>query len=83
MLIEEKRNYLLQTDDDFIPVELDIKNWINFLPPLQDIKNKTPANLDASFRTNFLENLKVGSKDQFEQSRIIRSKMIYFSMAMI
>ena len=83
MLIEEKRNYLLQTEDDFIPVELDIKNWINFLPPLQDITNKTPANLDASFRTNFLENLKVGSKDQFEQSRIIRSKMIYFSMAMI
>ena len=83
MLIEEKRNYLLQTEDDLIPVELDIKNWINFLPPLQDITNKTPANLDASFRANFLENLKVGSKDQFEQSRIIRSKMIYFSMAMI
>ena len=82
-LIEEKKKYLLINEDDLIPVELDIKNWINFLPPLQDIINKTPANLDASFRTSFLENLKTGSKDQFEQSHIIRSKMIHFSMAMI
>jgi hypothetical protein len=83
MLVEEKKNYLLQNEDDFIPVELDIKNWINFLPPLQDITNKTPSNLDASFRNSLLENLKVGSKDQFEQLRTIRSKMIYFSMSMI
>ena len=83
MLIEEKQHYLLENKDDFIPVELDIKKWINFLPPLQDITDKTPANLDSSFRDSFLENLKVGSKTQFEQTRIIRSKMIQFSMAMI
>jgi len=83
MLIEEKKNYLLQNIDDIIPVELDIKKWINFLPPLQDITNKTPTNLSPSFRTLFLENLKNGSKDQFEQTRTIRSKMIYFSMSII
>jgi hypothetical protein len=83
MLIDEKRNYLLQNEDDLIPIDLDIKNWINFLPPLQEITNKTPSNLDTAFRNSLLENLKVGSKDQFEQIRIVYSKMIYFSMAII
>ena len=83
MLVDEKRNYLLQNDDDLIPIELDVKNWINFLPPLQEITNKTPSNLDTTFRNSILENLKVGSKDQFEQIRIVNSKMIYFSMAII
>jgi hypothetical protein len=83
MLVDEKRNYLLQNEDDLIPIALDIKNWINFLPPLQEITNKTPSNLDTAFRNSLLENLKVGSKDQFEQIRIVNSKMIYFSMAII
>jgi hypothetical protein len=83
MLIDEKRNYLLQNAAELIPVELDIKNWINFLPPLQDITNKTPANMDASFSNSLLETLKNGSNDQFEKVRTIRSKIIYFSMAII
>jgi hypothetical protein len=83
MLVDDKRAYLLQNEDDLIPVELDIKNWINFLPPLQEITNKTPANLDTSFRNALLENLKKGSKDQFEQLRVVDSKMISFTMAII
>lgn len=83
VLINEKQNYLLQNKDDFIPIEHDIKNWINFLPPLQDIKNKTPTNLDNSFRNSFKEDIKTGSKDQFEKLRVIQSKMIHFSMAII
>ena len=82
-LIEQKRNYLLQTGDDSIPIELDIKRWINFLPPLQDIVNKTPTNLSTDFINSFLENLKSGSKIQYEQYRVIQSKSIYFSMAII
>ena len=83
MLIDEKRNYLLQNENDLIPVELDIKNWINFLPPLQNITNKTPSNLDKAFRDSLLQNIKIGSKEQFEQIRVVNSKMIYFSMAII
>ena len=82
-LIEQKRNYLLLNEDDNIPIELDIKNWINFLPPLQNITNKTPNNLSPEFRTSFLDNIKSGSKTQFEQYNIIKSKAIYFSMAII
>ena len=83
MLINEKRNYLLQNENDQVPIELDIKNWINFLPPLQDITNKTPVNLSDNFRNSLKENLKNGSKNQFEQIRILNSKMIYFSIAII
>ena len=83
VLIDQKKNYLLQNDDDNIPIELDIKNWINFLPPLQPITNATPSNVSPEFRELFIENLKKGSKDQFEQIRLIDSKIIYFSMAII
>ncbi len=83
VLIDQKKNYLLQNQGDNIPIELDIKNWINFLPPLQPITNSTPSNVSAEFREQFIDNLKKGSKDQFEQIRVIDSKMIYFSMAII
>ena len=82
-LIEQKKNYMLLHEDDIIPIELDIKRWINFLPPLQNITNKTPTNLSSEFRKLFMEHLKTGSKNQFEQYRVIQSKSIYFSMAII
>ena len=66
-LIEQKKNYLLQNDDDTIPIDLDIKRWINFLPPLQKIEQKTPSNLSSEFKNDFKENLKTGSKIQFDK----------------
>ena len=83
VLINQKKEYLLQNEDDLVPIEHDIKKWINFLPPLQSINNKTPTTLTTEFRNLFLENLKKGSTSQFEQIRVIKSKMIYFSMAII
>jgi len=80
-LIEQKKNYLIQNEGDEIPIELDIKRWMNFLPPLQKIEQKTPANLSTEFRNSFKENIKTGSKNQFEQIYTINCKIIYFSMA--
>lgn len=82
-LIEQKKNYLIQNEGDEIPIELDIKRWMNFLPPLQKIDQKTPANLSTEFRNSFKENIKTGSKNQFEQIYTINCKIIYFSMAII
>ena len=82
-LIEQKKNYLLQNDDDTIPIDLDIKRWINFLPPLQKIEQKTPSNLSSEFKNDFKENLKTGSKIQFDKISTINSKVINFSMAII
>ena len=83
VLIDEKKNYLLQNKNDIVPEELDIKKWINFLPPLQEITNKTPSTLDDNFKTSFKENQKTGSKKQFEQIQVIKSKIIYFSLSII
>ena len=82
-LIEQKKNYLIQNEGDEIPIELDIKRWMNFLPPLQKIEQKTPANLSTEFRNSFKENIKTGSKNQFEQIYTINCKIIYFSMAIM
>ena len=82
-LIEQKRIYLLQNEDVLIPIELDVNKWNTFLPPLQNIDNKTPTNLPSDFNNSFAENIKTGSKIQHVQYRIIQSKSIYFSMAII
>lgn len=82
-LIEQKKNYLLQNEDNYIPIELDIRNWINFLPPLQQIELKTPSNLSNDFKNSLKENIKTGSKNQFEQINVVKSKIIYFSMGII
>ena len=74
---------MIQNEGNEIPVELDIKRWMNFLPPLQKIEQKTPTNLSNEFRNSFKENLKTGSKNQFNQFYTINSKIIYFSMAII
>ena len=83
VLIEEKKIYLQQNENDFIPIDLDLKNWITFLPPLQPIDNKTPESLSPQFKQSLLENTKKGSKEQFEKINVVLSKIIYFSMAII
>lgn len=83
VLLDQKRSYLLQNETDFIPIEHDIKNWINFLPPLQNITNKTPINVTTEFKNSLEDNLKKGSVDQFEELRVVQSKIIYYSMAII
>lgn len=82
-LIQQKKNYLIQNIGDNIPIELDLKKWVNFLPPLQKIEQKTPSNLSTEFRNSLKENLKIGSKNQFEQIFIINCKIIHFSMSII
>ena len=82
-LLQEKRNYLLQNEDDFIPIEHDIKKWINFLPPLQSITNQSPINITSQFTGLLQDNMKKGSTEQISQINVIRSKIIYFSLAII
>jgi hypothetical protein len=82
-LIDQKRNYLMQNEDDFIPIELDIKKWLNFLPPLQAITNKAPQPLSKPYLDSLKENIRKNSKQQIEQINAVRSKIIYYSLAII
>jgi hypothetical protein len=80
--LNEKREYLLkEKPDDIIPIEHDIINWINFLPPLREIKMGTPQNISPDFKATFIDNLKKGKTKQHEEIDVIKSKIIYFSLA--
>lgn len=83
LLIQQKREYLLQNQDDFIPIELDIKNWLNFLPPLVKIENKTTSPLTDTFKEDLLKNIKSGNKTQFDQINTIVIKRVNFTMDII
>ena len=78
--IIEKQNYLKISEEEEIPIEHDIKQWINFLPPLQIVKIKELQNVSDEFQKEFINNLRSGSKSQYEKIEILRSKIIYFSL---
>ena len=78
--IKEKQTYLTISIDEEIPLQHDIKNWINFLPPLRPVKVKV-QNVSDGFKQTFLESLKKGSKQQQEMINVLRSKIIFFSLA--
>lgn len=80
--LNEKRDYLLKNEQqENIPIEHDIINWINFLPPLREIVLETPQPLSSEFKTSFLDNLKKGKDKQHEQIDVIKSKIIHFSLS--
>lgn len=80
-MISNKLEYLkIQTEED-IPIEHDIRNWINFLPPLINPYVKTFENISDNFKDKLLNNLKNGSREQFKQVNVIKGKIIQFSIA--
>lgn len=78
---QEKREYNLIETEEELPMEHDIKKWINFLPPLVPIKNKTPTPLGPNFNSDLKNELVKGLKDQYEKINVIKSKIIYYSLA--
>lgn len=77
----EKQEYLSQQEREvIIPIEHDIFNWKNFLPPLREIRISTPENVSSEFKTLFENHLKRGNSRQQEQLNVIKSKIINFSL---
>ena len=80
--MREKTDYLLTSPNEEIPVEHDLSQWFNFLPPLLPIKIKHLENISSQFKKAFLNDLKTGAKEQQEKLLIIKSKIIFFSLAL-
>ena len=78
--IKEKLEYNSLNDGDDVPIELDIMKWNTFLPPLKEVKIDRLENVSDTFKETLLSNLKSGSKNQVEQIKILRSKIMYFSL---
>ena len=81
--IQEKLTYVKLNQDEDIPIEHDIKNWINFLPPLYPTKIGNIQNYSTEFGRELESNLKTGSKNQDEKINILRSKIIFFAIKII
>lgn len=79
--MSEKREYNKIHVAQELPPEHDIKNWINFLPPLSKLKMSSPSPLGPNFQSELLEDFKKGSGNQFEKIAVIRSKIIFYSLA--
>jgi hypothetical protein len=79
---EEKTDYLLTNDINEIPMEHDIANWTQFLPPLVPFKILNLHNISNEFKDDLARDLKSGSKNQYNKILIIKSKIIFFSLAL-
>lgn len=75
-----KAEYDAINQEEYIPVEHDITNWINFLPPLKPVNvNVLPPTKE--FQDQFVADIKRGTKGQFEKINAMRSKIIYLALS--
>lgn len=76
----EKRNYLLQTSDNLIPIDLDIRLWSQFLPPLIKIEMKSVEPPPSGFDKSLLGELKKGTKKGNNMIETLKSKIVSYSL---
>jgi hypothetical protein len=79
--IEEKKEYNKIHMVEELPVEHDIKRWVNFLPPLMKLKISSPEALSPNFKRTLNEEFTKGEKTQYEKISAISSKIIHYSFA--
>ena len=80
---EEKTNFLLTGSPEEIPIDHDISNWFQFLPPLVKFNIKHLVNISTEFKRTLNNDLRVGSVEQRERILVVESKIIQFSLALI
>ena len=78
--IVAKNEYDAINQDEYIPAEHDITNWINFLPPLKPV-NATVLPPSKEFQEQFINEIKRGTKSQFDKINAMRSKIIYLALS--
>jgi len=79
---KDKLEYLLVNPEDNIPSEYALNKWTQFLPPLIPFKLKPITNISEDFKKECLRNFKSGATCQREKILIIKSKIIFFSLAL-
>ncbi len=79
---KDKLEYLLVNPEENIPSEYALNKWTQFLPPLIPFKLKPITNISEDFKKECLRNFKSGATCQREKILIIKSKIIFFSLAL-
>lgn len=80
-MFKEKTAYLLENPKQEIPPELDVTNWIGFLPPLVDFKITQLSNVSSEYKSRLLSHIRSGSGLQLDNLLVIQSKAMSFSLA--
>ena len=85
IMIQEKREYLaLNPTLETVPTQHNVKRWTQFLPPVLNIdviKHLQP--MSSQFKNDFIELMKKGDKNQREDFNVFKSKIMYYSYAML
>ena len=70
-------------DEEFIPDEHAVTHWSTFLPPLRAVNVGPVRGITGEFKSTLIDNVKAGNKSQDEQLFVLRSKVFYYSLAVI
>jgi len=81
MKMKSKAEYLLSNPERVIPVEHSLQKWTGFLPPLIRFNITHLSSLDDGFLDRLNEKMAQGNSSQLEDLLVVRSKCIYFSLA--
>lgn len=80
----KKREYLLVYPEEEVPKEHQISRWKHFLPPIVDTDVISGLkSVSADFKDEFISLMKKGHKDQRKEFLVFKSKISYFSYAVI
>ena len=82
-LFDIKNNYILTRGLDDIPDELNVNKWHTFLPPLIKTKITHLQPITSSVIDSLLSDIKKGSPEQHNKINVLKSKMMYYSHAII
>ena len=77
---KEKQQYLLIEEAEEIPIEHDITTWVNFMPPLVQIRLKEITPVSSNFESDLRSNMRTGDKNQIKQIFSLQSKIMYYSL---
>lgn len=79
---KDKLEYMLANPDESnIPTDHELGKWFQFLPPLVPFKLKPITNISEEFKKQCLQDFKSGATCQREKILVIKSKIIFFSLA--
>ena len=82
-LLKDKRQFLLENDEEDIPDELDIARWHTFLPPLIPIKTEHVDEFTQEFKDTLMSNIRSGNPAQQYQLQLVKGMLTHYPMVMI
>ena len=78
--LEEKRTYLIESEENPDMDEYSLNNWVHFLPPLFPFHIKEITPLESTFKQGLIKSIKDGNHDQLQKIHTIQSKNMFYSL---